>query len=118
MDACVTALTTLEDFTQKAGFDGASLTFKPGKPRVVMLKSEGCSNCRDMQKTLERWASEHQNIDVYILNTEGNGAFLRPLGITAVPTQLFIDKNGSMTEVVGGESEPNNIALRELSRSL
>ncbi len=75
-----------------------------GEPIFLFFHSNNCHSCIVMVETVTQVFPDYMNevalldIDVY---DESNQSILRRAGITTIPTQIFIDRNGQGQTVLG-----------------
>ena len=65
---------------------------------LLEFKSNSCSICKRMEPELENIRqSSHEKINVVVLNIMNQNSLtvMKYFGISAVPTQLLLDKNGT-----------------------
>jgi thioredoxin 1 len=79
--------------------DAASLIAGSGLPKLVDLGSEGCVPCNMMVGELEALSLQYEDsVDVVFVdvnNTEEGAALARRLGVSIIPTQVFLDPEGN-----------------------
>lgn len=76
--------------------DSKSFEFKGDKPAIVSFYTGWCNICKQLAPILEKISNEYEDkVDVYTVNLEEQSEIGIKLGIQAVPTTIFIQKDGS-----------------------
>jgi thioredoxin len=71
-------------------------------PVLVDVFSPSCRPCSAMAPTVERISEEQASLlKVVKLNSDGNGEFVRVLGVTALPTFLVYQQGKRVATVTG-----------------
>ncbi|QKZ03176.1 TlpA family protein disulfide reductase [Pseudomonas eucalypticola] len=83
--------------------------------RLLLLHSAGCPSCSMRLQHLTAIASQHPDVDIFSMPTEGNGALWQPLGVTGVPAQFVVHADGRGLLITGGKDEQLNCALIDLT---
>ena len=66
------------------------------KPAIIDFYADWCAPCRQLSPVIEELAKEYQGkIVVYKVDTQKEGLLSQNLGISALPTLLFIPLKGS-----------------------
>lgn len=72
------------------------------KPVIIDFYADWCAPCRQLSPLIEEISKEYEGkIDVYKVDTEKEKDLARIMGITALPTILFIPVEGSPQVVMG-----------------
>jgi len=72
------------------------------KPAIIDFYADWCAPCRQLSPLIEAIAREYEGrIDVYKVDTEKEKALAQSLGITGLPTILFIPVEGSPQVAMG-----------------
>lgn len=72
------------------------------KPAIIDFYADWCAPCRQLSPLVEELAREYSGkIDVYKVDTEKEMILAQKLGITGLPTLLFIPATGSPQVAVG-----------------
>ncbi len=72
------------------------------KPAIIDFYADWCAPCRQLSPLIEELAKEYEGkIDVYKVDTEKEKALAQSLGITGLPTILFIPVEGSPQVAMG-----------------
>lgn len=76
--------------------------FSGKKPVIIDFYADWCAPCRQLSPLIEELAREYSGkIDVYKVDTEKEKDLARNLGITGLPTLLFIPVEGSPQVTMG-----------------
>lgn len=76
--------------------------FAGSKPAIIDFYADWCAPCRQLSPLVEEIAEEYSGkIDVYKVDTEKEGLLTQKLGITGLPTLLFIPAKGKPQVAVG-----------------
>ncbi len=76
--------------------------FSGKKPVIIDFYADWCAPCRQLSPLIEEIAKEYSDkIDVYKVDTEKEKTLARNLGITGLPTILFIPVEGSPRVAMG-----------------
>ncbi len=76
--------------------------YKGSKPAIIDFYADWCPPCRELSPLVEEVAKEYTGkIVVYKVNTDQQKALAQALGITGLPTLLFIPMNGKPQVVMG-----------------
>jgi len=76
--------------------------FEGKKPAIIDFYADWCAPCRQFSPIVEQIASEYEGkIDVYKVDTEKETNLAQKLGITALPTLLFIPAKGKPQVAMG-----------------
>lgn len=76
--------------------------FSGKKPVIIDFYADWCAPCRQLSPLIEEIAKEYEGkIQVYKVDTEKEKALAQNLGITALPTLLFIPVEGSPQVTMG-----------------
>jgi thioredoxin 1 len=66
-----------------------------GKPTLAEFGRGTCIPCKDMKPILEEIAAEYVGkLNVMIISVDEYSVLTRQFGIMAIPTQVFLDKDG------------------------
>ena len=77
-------------------------SYKGSKPAIVDFYADWCPPCRELSPLVEEVAKEYAGkIVVYKVNTDKQKAVAQALGITGLPTLLFIPVEGKPQVVMG-----------------
>jgi len=69
--------------------------FEGDKPAIIDVYADWCAPCRQLSPIVEEIAKEYAGrINVYKIDTEKEKLLAQNLGITGLPTLLFISKDG------------------------
>lgn len=76
--------------------------FEGTKPAIIDFYADWCAPCRQLSPLIEEIAKEYSGkINVYKVDTEKEKALAQSLGITALPTLLFIPAEGTPQVTMG-----------------
>ena len=76
--------------------------FEGSKPAIVDFYADWCPPCRQLSPLVEEIAKEYAGrIDVYKVDTDKETALAQALGITNLPTLLFIPAKGKPQTTMG-----------------
>ena len=76
--------------------------FEGKKPAIVDFYADWCSPCRQLAPVIEEIAKEYAGkIDVYKVDTEKERVLAQNLGITSLPTLIFIPVVGNPQVAMG-----------------
>jgi thioredoxin len=76
--------------------------FSGKKPAIIDFYADWCAPCRQLSPLIEEIAREYNGkIDVYKVDTEKEKALAQNLGISGLPTILFIPVEGSPQVAMG-----------------
>ena len=76
--------------------------FEGDKPAIIDFYADWCSPCRQLSPLVEEIAKEYNGkIVVYKVDTEKEKILTQSLGITGLPTLLFIPVNGQPKASMG-----------------
>jgi len=76
--------------------------FSGKRPVIIDFYADWCAPCRQLSPLIEEIAGEYEGkIDVYKVDTEKEKALAQNLGITGLPTILFIPVEGSPRVAMG-----------------
>jgi len=72
------------------------------KPAIIDFYADWCAPCRQLSPLIEELPKEYEGkIDVYKVDTEKEKVLAQSLGITGLPTILFIPVEGSPQVAMG-----------------
>jgi thioredoxin 1 len=84
--------------------------YKGDKPAIIDFYADWCPPCRELSPLVEEVAKEYAGkIVVYKVNTDHERAVTQALGISGLPTLVFIPVKGKPQLVVGFVSKENLI---------
>ena len=76
--------------------------FEGSKPAIIDFYADWCPPCRQLSPLVEEIAKEYAGkIDVYKVNTDKETTLAQALGITNLPTLLFIPAKGKPQTTMG-----------------
>jgi thioredoxin len=76
--------------------------FEGNKPAIIDFYADWCEPCRQLSPLVEEIAEEYSGkINVYKVDTEKEGLLTQKLGITGLPTLLFVPAKGKPQVAVG-----------------
>ena len=76
--------------------------FEGKKPAIIDFYADWCAPCRQLSPLVEEIAREYSGkIDVFRVDTEKEKILAQELGITGLPTLLFIPANGKPQITIG-----------------
>lgn len=76
--------------------------FEGKKPAIIDFYADWCAPCRQLSPLVEEIAEEYSGkIDVYKVDTEKEKILAQELGITGLPTLIFIPREGKPQIAVG-----------------
>jgi thioredoxin 1 len=82
--------------------------YKGNKPAIIDFYADWCPPCRELSPLVEEIAKEYAGkIVVYKVNTDQERAVTQTLGISGLPTLVFIPVKGKPQLVVGFVSKEN-----------
>ena len=68
---------------------------KEGKAVMLELGSVGCVPCEQMKPVMEKLRTSYKGkLEVFFVDVRKNRDIARQFGVFAIPTQVFLDKNG------------------------
>ncbi len=83
--------------------------FEGKKPALIDFYADWCAPCRQLSPIIEQIANEYSGkIDVYKVDTEKEKILAQNLGITGLPTLLFIPSEG-MPQISMGALPKDNL---------
>jgi thioredoxin 1 len=75
--------------------DTLSNARKQGRTVMIEVGSAGCLPCEKMEPVLEKLRMDYKDrLEVLSIEVSRDRENPRRLGVTAIPTQIFVDKNG------------------------
>jgi thioredoxin len=76
--------------------------YEGSKPAIIDFYADWCGPCRQLSPEVERLAKEYSGkIVVYKVDTDKEQKLAQKVGITALPTLLFIPVNGKPQVTLG-----------------
>lgn len=86
----------LSGCSQAAGIDDVlSNAKKQGKVMMLELGSVGCIPCEEMKPVMEKLRTNYKGkLEVYFVDVKKEKEAAKKFGVFAIPTQVFLDKNG------------------------
>jgi thioredoxin 1 len=82
--------------------------FEGNKPAIIDFYADWCPPCRQLSPLVEEIAKEYSGkIDVYKVNTDKEKVLAQNLGITGLPTLLFIPAKGKPQITMGALPKEN-----------
>ena len=79
-----------------------SWKYEGSKPAIIDFYADWCPPCRQLSPLVEEIAKEYEGkIVVYKVNTDNEKALAQSLGITSLPTLLYIPLKGEPQITVG-----------------
>jgi thioredoxin 1 len=76
--------------------------YEVSKPAIIDFYADWCPPCRQLSPLVEEIAKEYKGkIVVYKVNTDNEKALARSMGITGLPTLLYIPSTGKPQITVG-----------------
>ena len=66
-----------------------------GKATLLEVGSDSCHSCQIMGKLLYKEKKEHPDYNIYFINVKEERDVAFKLKIQMIPTQIFLDANGS-----------------------
>ena len=86
----------LTGYSQAAGIDDVLNTAKKeGKMVMLELGSVGCIPCEQMKPVMEKLRANYKGkLEVFFFDVRKDKEPARKFGVYAIPTQVFLDKNG------------------------
>jgi len=90
--------------------------FEGNKPAIIDFYADWCPPCRQLSPLVEEIAKEYAGrIDVYKVDTDREKALAQSLGITNLPTLLFIPAKGKPQVTMGAMPKENLVkAINEI----
>ena len=90
--------------------------FEGNKPAIIDFYADWCPPCRQLSPLVEEIAKEYAGkIDVYKVDTDKETALAQALGITNLPTLLFIPAKGKPQVTMGAMPKDNLVkAINEI----
>jgi thioredoxin len=90
--------------------------FEGNKPAIIDFYADWCAPCRQLSPLVEEIAKEYAGkIDVFKVDTEKERILAQKLGITELPTLLFIPAKGNPQITVGALPKENLVkAINEI----
>jgi len=75
--------------------DTLSNAKKQSKIVMIEIGAAGCIPCDEMEPVLEKLKTDYKDkLEVLVIEVKQDRENPRRLGVTAIPTQIFVDKNG------------------------
>ncbi len=72
------------------------------KPAIIDFYADWCAPCRQLSPLVEEVAKEYSGkINVYKVDTQKEAVLAQNMGITSLPTLLFIPENGKPQFTIG-----------------
>ena len=86
----------LTGYSQAAGIDDVLKTAKKeGKMVMLELGSVGCIPCEQMKPVMEKLRANYKGkLEIFFFDVRKDKEPARKFGVYAIPTQVFLDKNG------------------------
>jgi thioredoxin len=82
--------------------DNKEWKYEGTKPAIIDFYADWCGPCRQLSPLVEELAREYEGkIVVYKVDTDKESVLAQSLGITGLPTLLFIPANGKPQMAVG-----------------
>lgn len=115
-------LTKADFLTKVANFETSPNDWKylGDKPAIIDFYASWCGPCKTLAPILEELAAEYgDQIVIYKINTDKEPETAQAFGISALPTLLFVPKNGTpqMTQGAMNKSDLkeaiNNVLLKK-----
>jgi thioredoxin 1 len=76
--------------------------YEGNKPAIIDFYADWCPPCRQLSPLVEEIAKEYEGkIVVYKVNTDNEKVLAQSLGISSLPTLLFIPKEGQPQAAMG-----------------
>lgn len=119
-NATGTEVTALSDATfRKLIFDyevNKEWKYEGDKPAIIDFYANWCAPCRQLSPIIDEIAREYSGkINVYKVDTDKEQLLARKLGITGLPTLLFIPAKGKPQVSMGALSKESLVqAVREV----
>jgi len=90
--------------------------FEGNKPAIIDFYADWCPPCRQLSPLVEEIAKEYSGrIDVYKVDTDKEKTLAQALGITNLPTLLFIPAKGKPQMTMGALPKDNLVkAINEI----
>jgi thioredoxin 1 len=90
--------------------------YEGSKPAIIDFYADWCPPCRQLSPLVEEIAREYSGkIDVYKVDTQKEGTLAQNLGITGLPTLIFIPAKGKPQMTMGALPKENLIkAVNEI----
>lgn len=90
--------------------------FEGNKPAIIDFYADWCPPCRQLSPLVEEIAKEYSGkIDVYKVDTDKETTLAQALGITNLPTLLFIPAQGKPQMTMGALPKENLVkAINEI----
>jgi len=90
--------------------------FEGNKPVIIDFYADWCPPCRQLSPLVEEIAKEYEGrIDVYKVDTDKEKTLAQALGITNLPTLLFIPAEGKPQMTMGALPKDNLVkAINEI----
>lgn len=90
--------------------------FEGSKPAIIDFYADWCPPCRQLSPLVEEIAKEYSGrIDVYKVDTDKETTLAQALGITNLPTLLFIPAKGKPQMTMGALPKENLVkAINEI----
>lgn len=86
----------LSGYSQAAGMDELlNKAKKEGKMVMLELGSTGCIPCEQMKPVMEKLRTNYKGkLEVFYVDIKKDREAAQKFGVFAIPTQVFLDKNG------------------------
>jgi len=90
--------------------------FEGNRPAIIDFYADWCPPCRQLSPLVEEIAKEYEGrIDVYKVDTDKEKTLAQALGITNLPTLLFIPAEGKPQITMGALPKDNLVkAINEI----
>lgn len=83
-----------------------------GKPTVIDLGSKTCIPCKEMAPILESMASEYKDrANILFIDVNQNERAAARFRVQAIPTQVFINSNGTVVQRHMGFLDKNGLVV-------
>jgi len=76
--------------------------FNGDRPAVIDFYADWCGPCKMVAPVLDKLDGEYENVDFYKVDTEQETQLSQALGITSLPSLLFISTNGDKPKLTQG----------------
>ncbi|MDA8433969.1 MAG: thioredoxin family protein [Nitrospiraceae bacterium] len=96
LSAVLIMLVTLAGYSAAAGVDAAlDGAKKAGKAVMLELGSAGCGPCEQMKPVMEKLKEAYKGrLEVIFVDVRKDRDAARRFSVFAIPTQVFLDRNG------------------------
>ncbi len=98
-----------EPMLEATPYEEVAKTIGKGKATLLEVGSDSCHSCQIMGKLLYKEKQEHPDYNIYFINVKKERDIAFKLKIQMIPTQIFLDANGSEIDRHVGILEKENL---------